>query len=160
MARSRSRLGLLATLATAVRSALRPGSPGLRERAYAVPRLVRAALRGDYREVTTGHLALLAAAVLYILSPIDLVPEGLLNVIGLADDAVVLGWLVAALVNDTEGFLQWEGARDRTQNGGQNGGQNGDQNRQRGGDRARTSGGPQDAPASARGATVPGHVVG
>lgn len=144
MARSRSRLGLLATLAAAVRSALRPGSPGLHERAYAVPRLVRAALRGDYRQVTRGHLALLAGALLYVLSPIDLVPEGLLSVVGLADDAVVLGWLVAALVNDTEGFLLWERAR-------------GERKRDGAGSSAT---GPQDASASAWEATVTSRVVG
>ncbi len=143
MARSRSRLGLLATLAAAVRSALRPGSPGLRERAYAVPRLVRAALRGDYPQLTRGHLALLAAAVAYVVSPIDLLPEGLLGVFGLADDTVVLGWLVAALVNDTEGFLQWERARE-------------EQARH---DARSSETGPQDASASAWDATVSSHVV-
>lgn len=137
MARSSSRLGLLATLATAVRSALRPGSPGLRERTYAVPRLVRAALRGDYPQASKGHLAMLVAAVLYVLSPIDLVPEALFSVFGLADDAVVVGWLVAALVNDTDAFLRWERARGHT-----------------------TDAGPQDAPGATTDATVTSHVVG
>jgi len=104
---------------------------------------VRAAVRGDYPQVTRGHLAILAAAVLYVVSPIDLVPEGLLSVVGLADDAVVLGWLVAALVNDTEGFLMWERARDRAGEG-----------------TTRRGNGPQDAPAAAGEATVPSHVVG
>lgn len=135
MARTTSRVGLLATVVTAIRAALRPGSPGLRDRADAVPRLVRATLQGDYRQATRGHLTLLAAAFLYLVSPIDLVPEGLLGVIGLADDAVVVTWLAAALVNDTEAFLQWERARADDGNG------------------------PQDAPASAWDATVTSHVV-
>ena len=73
---------------------------------------MRPALRGHYRQVTRRHLALLVGALVYIVSPIDLLPEGLLGIFGLADDTVVLGWLVAALVKHTEGFLQWERARD------------------------------------------------
>ena len=102
------RTGLLRQLAGAVRIALRPGGPGLADRGRAVPRLVRAVLTGRYRAVTPGHLALLLAALAYVASPVDLVPEGLLPLVGLADDAVVVAWLAAALVHDTEAFLQWE----------------------------------------------------
>lgn len=111
-----ARIGVLRRLAGAVRLALRPGGPGLTERGRAVPRLVRAVLAGRYRAVTPGHLGLLLLALAYVVSPVDLLPEGLLPLVGLADDAVVVAWLAAALVRDTEAFLQWErggGPRDR-----------------------------------------------
>ncbi len=95
----------------AVRSALTPGTPGLLERAAAVPRMVGATLRGEYAGTTRWHLLALFGGLLYVLSPIDLVPEGLLAVIGLADDAVLLAWMAAALVTDTEDFLHWERGR-------------------------------------------------
>ena len=103
-----NRLGAFRSIATALRTALRPGSPGLGERFLSFPRLVSATLRGEYHGSTRGRLFMMAAAVLYIVSPIDLVPEAFLSVLGLADDAVVVSWLAAAFVNETETYLRWE----------------------------------------------------
>lgn len=111
---SRSRVGLLRSVVGAVRTTLRPGTPGLGERGHAVPRLVRAVVRGEYAHVSRGHLTMMALAAFYIVSPVDLVPEGVLGLFGLADDALVATWLAAALVHDTEDFLTWE----RTRTGG------------------------------------------
>lgn len=103
-----NRLGAFRTIATALRTALRPGSPGLGERFASLPRLLRATFRGEYRGSTRGRLLMIAAAVAYVVSPIDLVPEAFLSVLGLADDAVVVSWLAAAFINETEGYLRWE----------------------------------------------------
>ncbi|MGA8979688.1 MAG: YkvA family protein [Pedococcus sp.] len=103
-----NRLGAFRTIATALRTALRPGSPGLGERFASVPRLLRSTLRGDYHGSTRGRLFMIAAAVAYVVSPIDLVPEAFLSVLGLADDAVVVSWLAAAFINETETYLRWE----------------------------------------------------
>ena len=150
MARQKSRLGLAAMVASSVRTAVRPGSPGLGERAAAVPRMMSARLRGDYNGVTWGHLGVLAAAVVYIVSPLDLVPEGLFSVFGLADDAVVATLLAAALVNDTEAFIAWERGGSRRGRG-----RDGEQ------DRDARAAGPQDAPAHEyRRETVQSQVVG
>ncbi len=140
MARHTTRLGLLTMAAGALRTAMRPGSAGLAERAAAVPRMLHAVARGDYRGTTFAHVALLAAAVVYIVSPVDLVPEALFGIIGLGDDAVVVTWLAAALVADTEAFLLWErGASGRGAAG---------------------SPGPQDAPRDEYHRTVRSQVVG
>ncbi|WP_370892394.1 YkvA family protein [Janibacter sp. GXQ6167] len=92
----------------AVRAASRPGSPGLWQRLRAVPRMVRAVRSGAYTGVSSARLAMMMAGVAYVVSPIDLMPEGLLFIVGLADDALVLSWLAVALVNETEDFLAWE----------------------------------------------------
>lgn len=102
------RLGAFRTIVTAVRTAMRPGSPGLGERAAAVPRLVRATFRGDYTGSTRGRLLMVLGAIAYVVSPIDVVPEAFLTVFGLADDAMVVSWIAATLVNETESFLGWE----------------------------------------------------
>jgi uncharacterized membrane protein YkvA (DUF1232 family) len=107
-----TRWGVFRTLATAVRTATRPGSPGLGERMAALPRLVRATLRGDYAGTTKGRLFMIAAALAYVVSPFDLVPEAFLTVFGLADDAMVVSWIAASLVNETESFLAWERSGD------------------------------------------------
>jgi len=103
-----SRWGVFRTLATAMRSAVRPGGPGMGERLSALPRLLRATLRGEYRGTTTGKMFLVAAAAAYVLSPVDLVPEAFLTLFGLADDAMVVTWIAATLVNETDAFLAWE----------------------------------------------------
>ena len=108
MATARSRVLILSTLYRAARIAMRPGGPGLGARLAARPRMVRDAISGAYPGITLGRLALMAGAVAYIISPVDLVPEGALLMLGLADDAMVLGWLAAALVTETESYLAWE----------------------------------------------------
>lgn len=106
---TRSRVVVLTTLYRAARIAMRPGGPGLATRLASIPRLVRSTLTGRYAGLTAGRLAMMAAAVAYIVSPLDLIPEGALLMLGTFDDAMVLGWLAAALVTATEDFLAWEG---------------------------------------------------
>lgn len=115
MAANRSmRWGALRSLGTAVRTATRPGSPGLGTRMTSLPRLVRATVRGDYVGTTRGRLLMIAAALAYVVSPVDLVPELFLPLLGLGDDALVIGWIAASVINETETFLGWERDRART----------------------------------------------
>lgn len=146
-----SRWGVFRTLATALRTAVRPGGPGMGERMSALPRLLRATFRGEYRGTTTGRLFMLAAAAAYVVSPFDLVPEAFLTVFGLADDAMVVTWIAATLVNETDAFLAWErgahGARFQ-------GASDQDRGHQERGHREH---GPQAAGGAAQ--TVPGEVI-
>jgi uncharacterized membrane protein YkvA (DUF1232 family) len=103
-----SRIKLAATVASVVRASTRPGAPGVGERVQAVPRLVRATLDHTYAGTSLRRLGLVAAAVAYVASPIDLVPEAILPVIGAVDDAVVLTWVVRAFFEETDRFIAWE----------------------------------------------------
>lgn len=146
-----SRWGVFRTLATALRSAVRPGGPGMGERLSALPRLMRATLRGEYHGTTTGKMFLVAAAAAYVLSPVDLVPEAFLTLFGLADDAMVVTWIAATLVNETDAFLAWErgaAATDQQYPGAQYPGAHG-------------AGSPGATPRGAAGnaQTVPGEVI-
>jgi uncharacterized membrane protein YkvA (DUF1232 family) len=97
---------------TALLRALKPGTPGVAERLAALPRMVGATMRGEYDG--KSRLALMAFSGLYIVSPIDVVPEGLLLFLGLVDDAAVAAWFAGAVLDETERFLQWEKERART----------------------------------------------
>ncbi|PRY56091.1 uncharacterized membrane protein YkvA (DUF1232 family) [Knoellia remsis] len=108
-----SKVSTFKSLATAVKIASRPGGPSLAERAQAVPRLVRAVRSGEYTGTSAGRLLLMAGAAGYLVSPVDLLPEGLLGAFGLADDAMVGSWLAAQLVTETEEFLAWERSTGR-----------------------------------------------
>ena len=103
-----SRLGVVRTLVTALRIATRPGSAGLGERLAAVPRLVRATFTGEYAGASKGRLVLMFGAAAYLLSPLNFVPAAMLPLLGLADDAVVVSWIAATVVTETEAFLRWE----------------------------------------------------
>jgi uncharacterized membrane protein YkvA (DUF1232 family) len=100
-------------LARALRGASRPGEPDVGERVRSVPRMVSATLTGRYQGTSRGRLGLLALAVLYALSPVDLVPEAFVPVLGLADDALVVSWIAGRLLVETDGFLRWEKGRPR-----------------------------------------------
>ena len=43
-----------------------------------------------------------------MVSPVDLIPELILPLIGLADDTLVVAWIAGALLAESETFLAWE----------------------------------------------------
>lgn len=98
----------LLALGRALTAAFRPGSGGLRASLAATWRMLKAAAAGRYPGLGRGTLALLALAGLYVVSPVDVVPEALLSVLGLLDDAAVAVWLAGTLAWETERFRAWE----------------------------------------------------
>lgn len=95
-------------LVRALRGARRPGEAGLGESLRALPRWVAATLTGRYHGTSRRQLATLALALLYLVSPVDLLPELVLPLIGFADDAFVLTWVAGRLVQEAGAFLAWE----------------------------------------------------
>ncbi|MEV1167987.1 YkvA family protein [Nonomuraea sp. NPDC049784] len=89
------------------REVTKPGSPSLMTRVRAIPRMVGAVMRGQYGGMGKGRLALLGLGVVYILSPIDVVPDFLM-VIGVADDFGVFLWLVASLLGESGRYVEHE----------------------------------------------------
>ncbi|QXJ23201.1 DUF1232 domain-containing protein [Actinomadura graeca] len=86
---------------------LRPDAPGLFERVRAVPRMLKAVLRGQYKGMSFGTLGLLALGIVYIVSPIDAIPD-VFPVVGIVDDTGMALWLAAALVKSAGDFVMWE----------------------------------------------------
>jgi uncharacterized membrane protein YkvA (DUF1232 family) len=110
-----SRFAVLSAVFAALRGVRTPGAPSIGERARAVPRMIGATLTGRYRGVGLGRLAALAAGAVYVISPMDLLPEIFLPLIGLGDDLVVLTFVVSGLLVETEQFIAWEQARSGVQ---------------------------------------------
>jgi uncharacterized membrane protein YkvA (DUF1232 family) len=100
---------------TALLRVFKPGTPGLGRRLAAVPRMIRATTRGEYDG--RGRLAMMAVAAGLIVSPIDVIPEGIFLLFGLIDDAAMAVWFAGALLDETERFLAWERDRARTIHG-------------------------------------------
>ena len=105
------RIAAFRALWQAVTQSRRPGAPGLGDRLRALPRLLAQSAGGRYPDLTRGRLALFALAVAYLVSPVDLVPEVFLGLLGLTDDAVVALWLGGAFLAETDRFLAWERTR-------------------------------------------------
>lgn len=92
---------------------LEDGAPRFGERVRAVPRMLKAVLRGDYKGMSIGSVGLLALGLVYIISPIDAIPE-VLPVVGIMDDTGVALWMATVLIRAAGDFVAWErGGRPR-----------------------------------------------
>ena len=69
-------------------------------------RMIQAWARGQYREVPWKSLIAAVGGVIYFVNPFDLIPDFL--VVGLLDDALVLGWVLSMVQTDLNKFLLWE----------------------------------------------------
>lgn len=95
----------------AVRGSRRPGAPSLPDRLQAVPRMMAQGLSGRYPHLAKGRLALAALALVYLVSPVDAVPELIVPLLGFGDDALVAAWLAGVVLSEAETFIGWERSR-------------------------------------------------
>ena len=70
---------------------------------------------GDYREVSWGTIASIIVALLYIFSPIDLIPD-FIPVIGLADDAMVVALCLKLIHEDIEKYKRFKNNQEELRN--------------------------------------------
>jgi len=73
-------------------------------------RLLVAWARRSYRQVSGGALVLLVAALLYFVTPIDVIPDTL-GAIGFVDDVAVIQTAVETVRKELDQFRDWEAAR-------------------------------------------------
>jgi uncharacterized membrane protein YkvA (DUF1232 family) len=70
-------------------------------------RLIRAYYRGEYRAVPETTLVVVIAAVIYVVSPLDVIPDAI-PALGFLDDATVLALAVKRTRDDLDDFMTWE----------------------------------------------------
>lgn len=109
------RRGALIALWQVWQASQRPGGQSVGELFQATPRMLGAWAAGRYRGISTGRVLAMLAAAGYLVSPIDLIPEGLFAFLGLVDDAAVATWLAGALLDETSRFADWERLMPRTE---------------------------------------------
>jgi uncharacterized membrane protein YkvA (DUF1232 family) len=105
---AKRRVAALTMLWRAVHASRRPGAPGIAAQLAAVPRMLALGFSGRYSGLSKSRILLAALGLLYVLSPVDIMPEVLLGPFGLGDDALVTAWIVGALLGETDAFLRWE----------------------------------------------------
>lgn len=91
----------------AYREVTKPGSPGVMTRVRAIPRMIGRTARGHYKGLSKTKLAMMAAGVLYILSPVDIVPDFLVP-FGVVDDFGAFLWLMTSLLSESGEYAEWE----------------------------------------------------
>ena len=72
-------------------------------------RLLRAYGEGRYRELSRKNLGLAGLALLYLVSPLDVLPDFLPG--GFIDDAAVVGFIVKKIRDELAAFEAWERAQ-------------------------------------------------
>ncbi len=72
-----------------------------------VIRLVRNYISGEYRQIETGTIVSALGVLLYVLSPVDLVPD-FIPVVGFLDDLALLSWFVDKFQGEIARFREWE----------------------------------------------------
>ncbi|GAA4505417.1 hypothetical protein GCM10023172_33280 [Hymenobacter ginsengisoli] len=75
--------------------------------ALTVVRMVRSYINGDYRQIPTSTVVSGLAVLLYVLSPIDLVPD-FIPVVGFLDDLSLVSWFVGKFNGEIIRFRDWE----------------------------------------------------
>lgn len=73
-------------------------------------RLVKAYASGEYRVIPWKSLLSIVGVLIYVVNPIDLIPD-FLPLIGLADDVTLTLWLFNSLGKDLDAFEAWEKSR-------------------------------------------------
>jgi uncharacterized membrane protein YkvA (DUF1232 family) len=77
------------------------------ERIKVVLRLVEAWRNKQYLEVSKSALFVGILILLYIVSPLDILPD-FIPIVGGLDDILLIGYLLTIIDNEIERFLNWE----------------------------------------------------
>ena len=73
----------------------------------AMIRLVRAYYLGTYREIPVRSLITILITIIYVINPIDLIPD-IVPFFGYMDDAMVVGIALTQIKADLDAFMEWE----------------------------------------------------
>ena len=66
-------------------------------------------IKGDYKETPWGTIAAIAGAIVYFVSPIDIIPD-FIPVVGYLDDALVIKLALDFAHSDLEQYKRWKNA--------------------------------------------------
>ena len=72
--------------------------------------LVKSYVTGEYKEIPYNAIVAVVATLLYVISPIDIIPD-VIPVVGYADDAMAVAFCIKMIHDDLEKYKIW---RDQT----------------------------------------------
>ena len=74
--------------------------------------LVRAYIKKQYTDVSPSTIMLAVAGLIYVVTPVDLIPDYILGP-GLLDDAAVIGIVLQAIQMDLSKYKKWQVANGK-----------------------------------------------
>lgn len=69
--------------------------------------LVKAYVKKEYREISTGSIVIALATLIYFVTPIDLIPD-MIPIMGFADDIAILVLAMNFIHDDLQQFKAWQ----------------------------------------------------
>ena len=69
--------------------------------------LVKDYTTGNYKEIPLATIVTIVAGIIYLVSPVDLIPD-VLPFLGQIDDAAVLGFVLMGAHNDLKSYEEWK----------------------------------------------------
>ena len=73
--------------------------------------MVKDYFTGKYKEVPYGIIAAIIGTLLYVIAPLDIIPD-VLPAIGLADDAAIVALCVASVAIDVDRYREWKSIQE------------------------------------------------
>lgn len=71
-------------------------------------RLIQDYVNGTYTDVSRVTIATATAALIYFVSPIDVIPD-FIPILGFIDDAAIVGYVVKRLYKEIDRYQKWQG---------------------------------------------------
>ncbi|AWK51595.1 hypothetical protein DIC82_11400 [Clostridium beijerinckii] len=68
--------------------------------------LVRSYIKKEYTDIPIGTIISIVSTLIYILSPVDLIPD-CIPVVGYLDDLALLSWVLKLIHSDVEEYKKW-----------------------------------------------------
>lgn len=69
--------------------------------------LVRAYVKKDYQDIPIGSIIAIVCALIYFVSPIDLIPDSI-PILGYVDDVAVIAFVWRMVEDDVEEYRKWQ----------------------------------------------------
>ncbi|HUH73698.1 MAG TPA: DUF1232 domain-containing protein [Chitinophagales bacterium] len=82
----------------------------LQDQGYAMMRMLKAWYAREYTDISYKNVLTLIASAVYIVNPIDLIPD-FIPFIGRLDDKLVLAFMIKRLNDELQRFMAWEEAQ-------------------------------------------------
>lgn len=79
----------------------------IQDNVLVMSRMLSAWVKNDYKNISTGSIVSVVAALIYFVNPLDFIPD-FIPVIGRLDDVLIIGYLVKRLNKEIERFMVWE----------------------------------------------------
>lgn len=62
---------------------------------------------GEYREIPIGSVVVILGALIYLINPIDLIPD-IVPVLGNIDDVFIIGLVLSQVHSDLQAYKEWK----------------------------------------------------